>query len=69
MKRSEMLKLMMTITRTYRNDLNDKSTQYDMYDKILKGMEDAGMLPPEVRDIGNAMPHCDVEDFFFWENE
>lgn len=46
MKRSEMLDLMMKITRCYRNNLHENSSQYDMYDKILTAMEEAGMAPP-----------------------
>jgi len=51
MKRIDMLDLMIQVTRTYRNDLSENSSQRDMYDKILKSMETAGMQPPKRRII------------------
>lgn len=53
MKRSEAIQLMLDTTRIYRNDLNENSSQSDMYDKILKSLEAAGMKPPAAFIITN----------------
>lgn len=42
MKRSEMIEVMIKADR----DISNCSSLYHMFSGILKGMEDAGMLPP-----------------------
>tara|TARA_R100001086_G_scaffold246872_2_gene179864 strand:+ start:2604 stop:2846 length:243 start_codon:yes stop_codon:yes gene_type:complete len=74
MKRSEIYKLMVNTMIDDLPDLNNINT-LDItvcMDTVLKAIETAGMLPPEVKD--HTMMNCmglgeDAHDYFYWEPE